>query len=337
MIGFFAYPVLLRNDLSGNSDFEGLLKRIGKVVSKAYAHQNIPLSKVVEATKCQNLVRVLFSFLGQNQSSMNLPDLTLTPIWEASKTPTDMDLFLTLMEVDEELRGIFEYNPDLFDEDTVIELINSYCLILEQCVNSPQIQLDEFKLTEGLEAKVNLFFEKQEDKEDKFNTVAITGSFTTEPIADSLKFWLQELDLNQLQVEFAPYNQVFQQLYAADSLLSQNQQGINVVLIRFEDWLRFEYSESKQDIFVEKIEQNVRELIQAVKTARLNNNTPYLLCLCPGTSNTAFLQQMEAELIKELTDVSGVYVVNSTELINNYPVEQLYDSHTDKLGHVPFT
>ncbi len=66
--------------------------------------------------------------------------------------------------------------------------------------------------------------------------IVITATFTTEPIEESLTFWLQTLDL-PYTVEFAPYNQVFQQLLDPASLLSQNQSGLNVLLVRFEDWL----------------------------------------------------------------------------------------------------
>ncbi len=109
LIGFFAYPILLRNNLSDNPNFEELLQRVRGVVLEAYAHQNIPLGKVVEATKLQrsredrSLFQVLFSFLGQKPSSISIPNLTLTRIWEATRAPTDMDLFLTLLEVDDEL------------------------------------------------------------------------------------------------------------------------------------------------------------------------------------------------------------------------------------------
>ena len=41
-----------------------------------------------------------------------------------------------------------------------------------------------------------------------------------------------------ISVEFAPYDQVFQQLLDPDSQLSRNQDGINVVLVRLEGWVR---------------------------------------------------------------------------------------------------
>ncbi|MCA1601397.1 MAG: hypothetical protein LC776_07060, partial [Acidobacteria bacterium] len=50
-------------------------------------------------------------------------------------------------------------------------------------------------------------------------TIAITATFTAEPIEESLSFWMQELDISS-EIEFAPYNQVFQQLLDPASLLS---------------------------------------------------------------------------------------------------------------------
>ncbi len=46
--------------------------------------------------------------------------------------------------------------------------------------------------------------------------IAIAATFTSEPIAETLNFWVQELGLD-LSIQFAPYNQIFQQLLAPDS------------------------------------------------------------------------------------------------------------------------
>ena len=41
-----------------------------------------------------------------------------------------------------------------------------------------------------------------------------------------------------LEVQFAPYHQIFQQLLAENSSLIRNTQGVNVALIRMEDFIR---------------------------------------------------------------------------------------------------
>jgi amino acid adenylation domain-containing protein/FkbH-like protein/non-ribosomal peptide synthase protein (TIGR01720 family)/FkbM family methyltransferase len=65
--------------------------------------------------------------------------------------------------------------------------------------------------------------------------VLILATFTSEPIEDSLSYWLKEIGVNY-SIEFAPYNQVFQELLNPASLLANNQNGVNLVLVRFEDW-----------------------------------------------------------------------------------------------------
>ncbi len=56
-------------------------------------------------------------------------------------------------------------------------------------------------------------------------TIAITATFTAELIEESLSYWMQELCI-PFNTEFAPYNQVFQQLLDPASLLSTNQHGV---------------------------------------------------------------------------------------------------------------
>ncbi len=68
-------------------------------------------------------------------------------------------------------------------------------------------------------------------------TVAVSATFTSEPMEETLQFWGKELE-TPFNIEFAPYNQIFQQLLDPGSLLSQNDSGLNVIMVRFEDWIR---------------------------------------------------------------------------------------------------
>jgi FkbH-like protein/FkbM family methyltransferase len=66
--------------------------------------------------------------------------------------------------------------------------------------------------------------------------IAVAATFTAEPVGEILGYWLSRLELPG-EIAFAPYNQPFQQLLDPSSLFSRNRDGINVLLIRFEDWL----------------------------------------------------------------------------------------------------
>jgi FkbH-like protein/FkbM family methyltransferase len=66
-------------------------------------------------------------------------------------------------------------------------------------------------------------------------TLAIAANFTAEPIEESLRFWGDHFGM-RLQIEFAPYNQVFQQLLDPGSPFRANRDGVNVVLLALEEW-----------------------------------------------------------------------------------------------------
>ncbi|MEM7591563.1 MAG: FkbM family methyltransferase, partial [Cyanobacteria bacterium P01_A01_bin.83] len=110
--------------------------------------------------------------------------------------------------------------------------------------------------------------------------IAIAASFTAEPIEDSLGFWMKELDIPS-NIEFAPYNQIFQELLNPSSSMSQNRDGVNVILLRLEDWSQDKKrlkplvdSEQKQAILGDLPRHN---LPQGLEVAHLNQyETEYL-------------------------------------------------------------
>jgi FkbH-like protein len=168
-------------------------------------------------------------------------------------------------------------------------------------------------------------------------TIAVAATFTAEPVVQSLAFWLKQLDL-PMRVTFAPYNQVFQQLLDPAGLLGSNHDGVNVLLVRFEDWLRFDNTTNGET----QIERNLHDLIRMVQAAAARSATPYLICVGPASPGAdpqrqALFTRLEALLARELGPVTGVYVVTSDELAASYPVADYYDPHTDAVGHVPFT
>lgn len=66
--------------------------------------------------------------------------------------------------------------------------------------------------------------------------VAIAANFTAEPVADAMEFWAEELGM-PTELRFAPYNQLQQELLDPASTFGTNSGGVNVALVRVEDWL----------------------------------------------------------------------------------------------------
>jgi FkbH-like protein/FkbM family methyltransferase len=66
--------------------------------------------------------------------------------------------------------------------------------------------------------------------------VCVASTFTAEPLEDSLRFWGEQFG-RAIRPDFAPYNQVFQQLLDPASALRRNRDGINAIVLGLEDWL----------------------------------------------------------------------------------------------------
>ena len=168
--------------------------------------------------------------------------------------------------------------------------------------------------------------------------IAISATFTSEALEPTLAFWLGELKLDYL-VRFAPYSQVFQQLLDPTSLLGANRNGINVVLVRFEDWARF-----RNAVSIPELEIEVRNLESALRSSASTAPSPVLVCLCPSSRDfmsdpdrARFVARSEESLGSALRDIGTVHLVSAAEIERLYPVSGYDDPHADELGHVPYT
>src|SRR3982751_4344036 len=117
---------------------------------------------------------------------------------------------------------------------------------------------------------------RTETPQSSLRTLAISATFTSEPIRDPLEFWIREVSLDY-RVEFAPYNQVFQSLLDPTSLLSRNENGVNVLLIRVEDWAGADRNDAGA---AHRVEENVAQLVSALKATAAGSRAPAIICLC---------------------------------------------------------
>jgi FkbH-like protein len=178
-------------------------------------------------------------------------------------------------------------------------------------------------------------------------TIALSATFTAEPVQETLNFWVHELDI-ACNVRFAPYNQVFQQLLDPASVLSTNPCGMNVVLIRLEDWWcgagETHLGQAAQENRQGRVERNAKDLVDAMKFAAGASRVPYLVCFCPSFKETQkdeiparLFPAVEAQIAERLKDVSGIYVVTSAEMQALYPVLEYEDQKANEISHIPYT
>jgi FkbH-like protein len=172
--------------------------------------------------------------------------------------------------------------------------------------------------------------------------IAIAATFTAEPVIDALSFWMEELDRSG-SIEFAPYNQVFQQLLDPGSVLAHNRKGVNIVLIRLEDWQRFHAGLPSAEDVQGHLAQNAADLIEAVRTAMAQSKTPLILGFCPD-SPAVLAEQDSSNLFTRIRDqitaalhgIPGLCLIGPDDFAR-YPVDEYYDPQRDQLGHIPYT
>jgi len=161
---------------------------------------------------------------------------------------------------------------------------------------------------------------------------AIAATFTAEPLRDAFEFWVREAGL-PLSVEFAPYNQPFQQLVDPSSLFARNRQGVNVLLVRLADW------RSGHDAAAQA--RTVREFIELVDVAARTSLMPYIVVVCPSPPDDQgphmSESRLEEQLVGQLKAADNVRVLLHSGIAELYPVAEVHDRFADTLGHVPFT
>lgn len=165
-------------------------------------------------------------------------------------------------------------------------------------------------------------------------SIVLSSTFTAEPIGLPLSAWMRWLS-QDTQIEFAPYNQIFQQLLDPNSRLASNTaRDINVLLVRIEDWA--EHGDSV------KLAQHAEEFLAAIEQFIARSDARLLLCFCPVASTAAAAfrescQRVEQSLLARLAGNHQVHLIASHEAESKYPVDRVHDELARRAGQIPYT
>lgn len=148
-IGCFGNTLVLRTDLKDNPTFRHLLERVREVALGAFAYQDLPFEKLVEALQPERNLgqNPLFQVAFVLQPPMSGVDSMLN--WSQLDMDTEtakFDLALELQERPEGLVGRFEYSTDLFDADTIERMVGHFQTLLEGIVANPEQKIAQLPL-----------------------------------------------------------------------------------------------------------------------------------------------------------------------------------------------
>jgi amino acid adenylation domain-containing protein len=151
LIGFFVNTLVLRTNLGGEPTFLELLARVREVTLGAYAHQDVPFEKLLEALAPvrelgrTSLFQVMLVLENAPGHSSALGDASLSPIVVESAT-AKFDLLLSIEETADGLNSSLEYATDLFDTATIARMAEHFRVLLEGVVADPARRVSELPI-----------------------------------------------------------------------------------------------------------------------------------------------------------------------------------------------
>ncbi len=160
LIGFFINTLVLRVDISGEPSFVELLQKAKEVTLDAYAHEDVPFEKLVEALSPERnlgstpLFQAMLVLQNAPQSELALGGARLEPLSiESGTAKFDLTMDLAEMGRQAEMRGSIEYNTDLFEKASIGRMIEHFRTLLESVASASKRSIVEMPLMREAERR----------------------------------------------------------------------------------------------------------------------------------------------------------------------------------------
>jgi hypothetical protein len=149
-IGPFVNTLVLRTDLAGDPSFRALLRRVRKVALAAYGRQELPFEELASRIYPGGdpdrtpLFQVWF-VLRDHLTPWSRPELALAGLitrpLEIGAVEARFDLKLDITDLPQRASGLFEFNMDVLDYDSVALIARQFEALLRYFIERPDDRL----------------------------------------------------------------------------------------------------------------------------------------------------------------------------------------------------
>ena len=157
MVGFFANPVVLRADLSGNPTFQAFLGQVRQTVLAALEHQDYPTLRLVQRLRpprdlsrpplCQAMFvldkphrvaeQAVPTFM-EGETGLRMGHIGLTmELLPLERRAATLDLVMLVIETTGSLSTSIRFNADVFDAATIARMAGHFRALLESILRDP--------------------------------------------------------------------------------------------------------------------------------------------------------------------------------------------------------
>jgi natural product biosynthesis luciferase-like monooxygenase protein/amino acid adenylation domain-containing protein len=155
LIGFFVNTLVMRGNLAGDPTFREVLARTREAALGAYANQDIPFERIVDAVHPERdlsrspIFQVLFILQNTPIAPLALSELTLRKL-DVDAGAAKFDITLSLVADESGYTGHLEYNTDLFDATTIERMAGHFITLLDGVAANPELRISQLPvLTRG--------------------------------------------------------------------------------------------------------------------------------------------------------------------------------------------
>lgn len=331
-IGFSGAPTVIDGSIDRTWSVRALIVDTRVKLRRAAAHRDVTLAELDALGRAAGIScpkpTAMFSY-SPFPFDPACGALSITRLWPICRPRTDLDIALWVGEwgqaTDREF--ILEYDRGRFDRFDAQAAAERYFAIVAA-------------LTEDADACVADVL--RGDRAARPMALRIVSSFTAEPLADVIEHWADRLDM-PVRVAFAGYSQVLQELLSPASALRRNREGVNVVLLRPEDWLRARPDRDRlrndPAALAQALGAAADEHVAALEAA---GDVSVLVAFAPASEDAEqalaeACAAAEARMAQALRARPNVRLLAWAETAARLKVLAPLDPVADALGHVPLS
>lgn len=354
-VGMFNGAMPLRLRVAPGATLADLFVHAGRQLAQAYRCQRAPIDAIcrrleVGRRRRRGIFEVFMSYIPADVAAYDyeLDGERIEPVILRGPEANPLGIYISESDRERAVMVEFAFNPLYLDRDGAELLMARFQRLLATFAAAPRTALQDLALfTPQERARLCGARPEPEEQGDAARTLRIVASFTAEPLAGPLRYWLDLLGIEG-RLAFAEYNQLFQELLNPASETRANRTGANLVLLRVEDWLR--YREGGAGAAADRaadaafVAETGARFIEALATALAGAQVPYLIAVCPpsrdwspGGRFDAVQAQAEAALARAAAALPGLHLVSYAATRVLYPCGPEWDAEGDRLGHVPLT
>ena len=143
VLGFLITMLVFHTELSGDMSFRELVHKVRRVVLEAYAHQDVPLAKLLEIAPPEPdrsrhpLFQFSINFLDQQGVAETFKGLEMMPL-SYNPQVSRYDMTLLVEDYGDQITGFIEYNTDLFEADSMARFAEHFQTLLKNAIAAPE-------------------------------------------------------------------------------------------------------------------------------------------------------------------------------------------------------